>query len=651
MKRILLLSCIFGLAGSAHAGFRHPIEQTGEEAREIQATPVRQAPARAGSRAPASTVYGPVPPSSFVEEKVEAAPALPSAPNVTVPKVQIPRRERVVLPTRPLPVYDLKGLDRKAVREFARKAREMRMPKREIRPEARGREIAEKYQDALRIVPHKRIRTPVQLTIAKLAKILLPPGPIVFENAVKRIDALFAGLDGKFPSAVQALWELALEKDNAKEFQPRDALFAGLLSRRAGWENAARYLYELAAGLKVDSQERYLRIFWKELDAFDSMAFVEDAVRGTDLKKVRQVLPEGDKANFVLARMKDSHFAESRIASKALRQRLLLLRSLAELRDPKAGKSAATDRLRELEATGEEPVRQEARLALARYLLQQGATQESLGLYEALTKDGRNRLEVMTEQAYAEYRAGRHQESLGKTLGLQSPYFQYGFAPDIHLIEVLNRKRMCDFGGAELGLRRFSERYMRELAALDELLARKPKAVDFYSELISYFGAEAPFRYQRYLLHLPAVMENQKLLNAAEEEIAKLESLGSRKYGPVRPENWDSFVTALRSNWAERSRRYKLESAKTALAEAEYLAKRLRHNFGQAELLGLDVTTSATKDFHLQSALNFPARRPAQEELAEDRFHWPFEEEVWEDELDHLKVKNPSKCAAVAEKN
>lgn len=655
MKRLFLPISIALLCGPAWAGFRHPIEQTGEEAREIQSTPVRASAARApaATKSQVRDVYGPLPPPSFQAsgEKIERAPSLPSSPQVMVQKVRIPRREKFALPSKPLPVYDLKGLDRKAVREFSRKARAMRIPKREIVPEARGRAIAEKYRDALQIVPHKRIRTPIQITIARLSNIVIPPPSIVFENAVKRIDALFAGLEGKIPSAVQALWELALDKENAKELQPRDALFAGLLSRRAGWENAARYLYELAVSLKLDAQERYLRIFWKELDAFESIAFVEDSISQIDLKKLRQIEPDGDKANFVLARTKDSHFAESKISSAGLRQRLLLLRSLAELRDPKAGKAAAADRLRELESTGEEMIREEARLALARFLLQQGSTQESLDLYQRLPKNGRNRLEVLTEQAYAEYRAGRHQESLGKTLGLQSPYFQYGFAPDIHMIEVLNRKRMCDFGGAEVGLQRFSERYLRELAALDELLSRKPKPVAFYGELISYHGSESPYRYQRYLLHLPTVMENQKLLNSAEQETLALERLGQKKYGPVRPAGWDNFLAALKRNWAERSQKYKIESAETALKEVEYLAKRLRHSFAQAELLGLDVTTTATKDFHLQSALNFPARRPAQEELADSRFHWPFEDEVWEDELDHLKVKNPSKCAAVAEKN
>lgn len=631
MKRAWLLLLIVA-APEAQAGFRHPIEQNGETDGQIQSTPV----------APSSKIYG---------------PALPAAPNVQVQGVRLPRRKRVLLPKDPLPVYDLKGLNKEQVLAFSRKARSMPLPSHEFIPEARGGAIAAQYQDALRIVPHSPIRTPVRITVVKIGKIVQPPSAIAYENMVKRIDALFLALELKFPAAVYSLWELAHSKENHKDLLPRDALFAGLISRQAGWEAAASYLYGLAVEKRVDTQERYLAILWNELDAFTNVPFVADSIRGVDPEQVRSAGVKGDKANYALARMimegrwekiRDGGFAQERINAPLLRQRLVLSRALAQLRDPKMGKMAVFDRLRELEVTAEESVQQEARLALARALMQQGATQEALAYYEKVTKDGKNRLEVMAEQAYAEYRAGRHQESLGKALGLQSPYFQYGFAPDIHLIEVLNRKMLCDFGGADQGLLRFSERYGRELAALDELLTRKPKPEEFYAELISFHGREAPYRYQRYLLHLTSVMENQKLLNAAEGEIALLGKVGTRKYEPTKPNGWENFVSSLRTSWDKRARTYKNESVLAALGEAAYMAKRLRHSFGHAELLGLDVSTAASKDFNLQSALNFPARKPASDALVEDKFHWPFEQEIWEDELDFLKMKNPSKCAAVA---
>lgn len=100
-----------------------------------------------------------------------------------------------------------------------------------------------------------------------------------------------------------------------------------------------------------------------------------------------------------------------------------------------------------------------------------------------------------------------------------------------------------------------------------------------------------------------------------------------------------------------KSARMKQESSAIALREANYLANRLQQTFAQTELLDLDISTMASKNFNLQSALNFPVRKPAEEAAELDKFHWPFEQEIWEDELDYLRTKNPSKCASVAAVN
>jgi hypothetical protein len=81
------------------------------------------------------------------------------------------------------------------------------------------------------------------------------------------------------------------------------------------------------------------------------------------------------------------------------------------------------------------------------------------------------------------------------------------------------------------------------------------------------------------------------------------------------------------------------------------LATRLHQNFAQAELMGLDSATSASKDYNLQNALNFPVRKLATTEVQKNQLLWPFEQEIWEDELDSMRMKNPSKCALSAVKS
>jgi hypothetical protein len=244
-------------------------------------------------------------------------------------------------------------------------------------------------------------------------------------------------------------------------------------------------------------------------------------------------------------------------------------------------------------------------------------------------------------------KTGLDQDSLGKAVGLESPYFQLGFAPDVYLIEILSRKALCDFGGAEGAIQRFKGSYGRELASLQQVTAEKPKPSDYYGRLISYYDEKDPLRFQRFLLHLPAVMENQQVLNEASDELDKVDNLGRRKYTVERPAGWDQFAASMKAEWNTKALALRDNSARAALSEADYLLARLKSTFAQVDLIDLDIATNATKNFNLQSALNFPVREPAEAKRDDEKLHWPFENEVWEDELEFLKMKNPSKCAQV----
>lgn len=693
----------FVAAGTAYAGFRDPVESSGGRAKDVEATYVRtySAPAAKSAapttsaaipketgRAPASPVqamYGPTPPQNFqpphrtsfpfaANPRTQApaplskarpttplpvAPGLPAFHQTNVPNLQLPNAAPSVTISRDnRSVIEVNTRNKVQLHNFSRQARMQTLPSRTYTDVVRSAEIASRYAPALAPKPHRTIRTSLHLQIEKTAKITNPPSPIQYENMVKRLDALFAGLDLHYAAGVLSLWQLSVQPNN-KPFQARDALFAGILSRRAGWEAAAGNLMEDGAKKRLDKEGRYLGILWKELDAFETTSHIDRVIASVNPLRVKLEAPAGDKANYAMARRLlagRAHPALSvdtlrdRIGNTSYRERLEMIRALSHLRAKKGDKALALDTLKRLEAEGQEDLREDARLALARAKLQRGETQESLDLYRRVTKTGQNRLAVLGEQSYAEYRAGLPQESLGKAMGLQSPYFQYGFAPDIHIVEILSRKALCDFGGAEAGIQRFQERYGRELNALQQLLAKRTDPKAFYEELIAFHGKADPQRFERFLLNQAKVMENQKVMNAALTELDKIDQLGTRRHMQVaRPAGWEEFAAAMRSGWATKAGSLKVESARAALAEVEYMVSRLKQTFGQIELLSLDVATGATKNYNLQSALNFPVRKLASVEVDQEKLHWAFEDEIWEDELDYLKMKNPSKCANTAQ--
>ncbi|MBD4230015.1 hypothetical protein GUH40_15285, partial [Xanthomonas citri pv. citri] len=92
-------------------------------------------------------------------------------------------------------------------------------------------------------------------------------------------------------------------------------------------------------------------------------------------------------------------------------------------------------------------------------------------------------------------------------------------------------------------------RYGRELAEIEDTLRHREDTAGYYEELVSYADAEQPFRYQRYLVQLPVVLENQKTLNQALLELKKLDELGMHQKTLERPEGWDAFTTAMRTRW------------------------------------------------------------------------------------------------------
>lgn len=678
---------LFIVAGFAYAGMRHPVEQGTSAAVEVERTQVRGTswtsrvmPDRVQAPAQASQPQVKQPPQSLPQQvkgkeqpaaparnfgPVPRAPGLPNAERLNVPAVHLPSAPGGdgLLSLKPEPLH-LRGANRAQIHSFLRKARDLKVTNREYTKEVRSREITVRYKDALHPTPYRSFRTPYKLTIAGITKIMDPPSAAHYENMVKRMDSLFLGLELSYPRAVLSLWELSETASNARNLQARDALFAGILSSRAGWEVAAANLFTSAASKRVDAEDRYLGILWSQLDHFQHGVHVDHVVSKVNPARAGAIPLHGDRAHYAMAKrmLLEQHRAPlalnpgpegflQQVSSRSLSDRFRVLAAVGQLRSGKeSARARALETLRAIEADADNANQQEARLALARSALQSGTSAEALALYRKITKNGKNRLEVMAEQTYAEYMNGEYHESLGKAVALQSPYFAYGFSPDIHLVEILSRKAICDFGGAEASVKRFGETYGRELAGIEAALtsgAQAPAA--YYESLVGYSDLEKPMRFQRYLLQLPAVMENQKAMNQALVDLEKIDRLGERqRIIQQRPEGWESFASSMRGSWTGRAGQLRRASADAALREAAYMAKRLRHTFAQVELLDLDVSTGASKNYNLQSALNFPARKVQEAEADMEKFRWPYETEIWEDEIDFMRSKNPSKCAVAA---
>jgi hypothetical protein len=665
MNRTILIPIIFLIAvPSALGRFTDPMANSGERAKDLPLQRMGHqnfvptdrpyvAPDRPATSSLADKPKKDGPRAKTNERKdaetnnnpVARAPSLPwERGGVEIPALRIPEKRKLA-PKEEL--VQLNANNRDEVLAFLAKARKMPAPERNYH-QGEGASIQRKYLDALQPYAHQAIHSVLELSLQDLSAIQQPPAAIHYQNMVARLDALFDGFYSKPQTAVSALWSLSEQNSNNKKLQSRDALFAGIVSQDAGWEMAAGNLFVRAAQKGIDQEDRYLQVLWTHLEQFSDPLMVNRVVAEVNPNRILASSPMGDRANFSLAlRLSNERELAQKIiqrissSDQRVRFEMLNLPSLTESFDA----NQRVELLRGLQSQVSEgsSIYNEIRLAMARDLLRAGSTGESLDVYRSITKNGRNRLEVMGEQAYVEFRVGYHGQSLGKAVGLQSPYFRHGYSPEVHVVEILNRKALCDFGGAEVGAKRFRSTYGIEAEGLRALSAAT-NPLETYENLIARHASTTPYKFERYLLSNPVISDRQKLLNRGVADFSKLERTGLKSYS-VRPAAWDDFLLTMKVQWSAFAYKLKEEIGAAAIRESKALLGKLEEALVQTELLSLDIASQAARNFHLQSALNFPVRRLAAEERTKDFFHWPFEDEVWEDELDFLTMKNPSRCA------
>ncbi len=569
----------------------------------------------AGFRPPLGAVenYGPPAPVELVRPKpveiksVEKKPAPPAKPE-----------------------FHVDGFRGKRLWRFSKNARAMRLPTRTYSTEVRAAAVSEKYKAALTPTPYRTLRTKFQLALTKIKHPPEAPPLVSFMIWTKRIDALFGILESEYPTAVAVLWNLSESHKNPMKLQARDALFAAEGATRAGWTNTAEMAIYRATERKIFKEPRYNETLFKN---------IAEITDDEEARKLLQILPPG-----VLKDLKGNRLLyllgnRATITDQTLVDRLDLETALTAL--AKENFSVSVPIFERLAVNALEETRNTALINLARISLRQNNPEKALAYYGEVKRNGINRLDVMLETAFAEYRAGDASGSLGKTVALESPYFQYGFAPDAFLLEALSRKALCDFGGAETAFQRFHLIYDEELAELRSYLSKKR---NLYGSLIEAYYSPEPKRFERYLLHLPVVARRQAFIYSVNQETKTLAKIGQKKFDPQIPEGWPKFIATVQSFHAPKVKNRVAEIESYANAEMRVMVTRLEKAFSSGDLIQVDIATRATKDFTMQNALNFPISKEVTPEL-NGKILWPYESEVWEDELDDLRIKGDGKCA------
>ena len=624
-------------ASTAEAGFRPQLESSEIDVSAAPAKLVRP------SSTPKLTGRSNRPDLEFQRRVIDKKTQTIQPPQVALPKT---KKRRLPEP----PVYDLKNWDSEKIRAFSETARKMPLPNNLYTVEVRANAVLEKYADALTTITPKKFRSKYKMSLLKVKdSIPTPPPEIAFEIWVARLDALFQILWEQNPAAVSSLWQLSKNKENPPELQARDALFAAEGALRAGWLRTASMALSRALDLNITSQADYNATLWSAITRIDddkeeALTLVERSIKNGAPNPIAN-----DRVQFLLAEknlQNEKLFKQyaASINNPELKNKISLLHALNLIEQKKINEAKPILEALISSTTGE--TRNEALINLARISIQEKNPKNALWLYSQVEKNGKNRLDTILETAFAEYQISDFAGSLGKAIALQSPYFAYGFTPDSFPLEILSRKALCDFGGAQNSLEKFFLAYSPELQGLHNLLKISTlRKASIYEKIISFYQEESPLKYQRYLLHLPAIARRQAYIYSVTNEAKRLANIGTGKYDPKTPSDWPEFIQAVVSfhRPSMSSRMKKIEQY--AVEETKILVARLERAFSASDLIRLDIGTKATKDFSLQSALNFPIKPNERSAELKNKILWPYENEVWEDELDYLRIKGDGKCA------
>ncbi len=635
MLALLLLlkssACLAGFSYPLHPELTQPqpLRNNYSSTTAAPASPAAIAETRkTNSRAPASSAQ--ISGEKYIGQSNVAAVKIP----------QFQRTKKIKIEAYEPP--NLHSLSHEKLITFSVNARQMPLPTREYHG-AEAAKIAARYADALTKKEYVLKRSLEKPALQEVTKTKIVIDTIVYDQVVQRMDALFDILEHKYALGIGALWELSLNQK--QQDIGRDLLFAGLGANRAGWEILSSQLYIDAVENNV--AENYFPLLWKELDHFVQERNVAAVIKAAQQSKRKFAPQKGDQANFQMANAllhsnADHQAWADAIGSDALKARLKLEAAITLLEKNQTSDAEAI--LDDLTKNAPKAMQREAHLALARLYMSQTQPDKALVEYAQLPTQDSNRLDLLEEKAYAQYRSGLYQESLGKSIGMESDYFRFAFAPEAFMLEVLSRKALCDFGGAKVALQNLVNIYGPEQAAIAQWIQSPADPESRYTMLISSHEKAKPFRFERFLLAKPDIVALQSNINARAKEWRDLKFLGTRKYMQPVPGNWQKFLSAYEAKNNKAEHAIVLEIAASAGSEAIGLHKKLSQFFAQAELMKLDVATQASEQYNLQSALNFPARSIASTPTPADKLSWGFQNEVWEDELDDLVAKNPSRC-------
>ncbi|HET9300229.1 MAG TPA: adventurous gliding motility protein GltC [Candidatus Polarisedimenticolaceae bacterium] len=250
-------------------------------------------------------------------------------------------------------------------------------------------------------------------------------------------------------------------------------------------------------------------------------------------------------------------------------------------------------------------------------------------------------LEALFESAWANYRIGQYEQSLGNLITLSSPFFRDEYFPEALILKAVIYYENCRYAESTAIVREFERRYKPVYDALENLTRKNMEAADYYAVLadIQKKNRAAKKAGQSPDLILERVLKlalSDKDLKNTNDSIIELENeLDSERSHPSL--NNTDLAKHLQDELKKQRASLIQKAGLMAKAKLEQERNELRTLLGNGERIKFETTTKE-KEF-LEEQLQAGGRRAIIKQykysvaVNDDQLYWPFQGEFWRDEL------------------
>jgi hypothetical protein len=270
---------------------------------------------------------------------------------------------------------------------------------------------------------------------------------------------------------------------------------------------------------------------------------------------------------------------------------------------------------------------------------------EAAGYFEKVDRRSDYWPEALFRDAWAQYHIGNYDETLGRLLTLESPFYKENqYIPEAYVLKAITYYSVCDYRRVEKIVNDFDAKFkpMRDemTQVIDQYSTPEGKKIA-YEIWNTYFGEKTDGKTALNKAFFNKILRNQELSGISRHiDIMNNEIVLIDAQKPA----WKDEVGEYMKKVIEQDKlRYQKRAGKLLLREMKTQEESLKYLINQAAFINLDLSEAKIKEYKKKAniqAANFDEKFQVNFATSSEFIYWPFNGEFWSDELGYYKIKH-----------